>query len=242
MWGAIIKAIDHQMDRNAKGMRSGIEVAGGQTHGAAGGASTTSSGSSGNVPQNTAAQSESMNTDAADDTNPVATAAANDQAGGDSGTLGIAEKDDNGGDSSSLGDIGSLAGEGGDEGGEGLEGAADMISDERLKAKRCAATSIKNWHNKGKLLSDASAKSAESVSEKKSGYEKYAEVANKASDGLANAGKAAIAVSQGKGVESLDTNTKKSEDKSQLASDMEDKIKSKKKDLADEAQSSVEAK
>lgn len=242
MWGAIIKAIDHQMDRNAKGMRSGIEVAGGQTHGAAGGASTTSSGSSGNVPQPMSSQTEAVTTD--NEEQQVAPPSG--ESGGDSGTLGIAEKDDNGGGSSSLGDIGSLAGEGGDEGGdeggEGLEGAADMMSDERLKAKRCAATSIKNWHNKGKLLSDASAKSAESVSEKKSGYERYAEVANKASEGLANAGKAAIAVSQGKGVESLDTNTKKSEDKSQLASDMEDKIKSKKKDLADEAQSSVEAK
>lgn len=143
MWGAIVQAIDHAMERTQKGFRGGIDVANSQHGGAA---SVKNSDVTASKPSETKDITEEE--DKASTEQSSAGSATGAMKGGAGNILGGAGDDNKGG----LSAIG---------GGE----ISSIISDERLKARELANSVKQKWH--GKVLSDENAKNSRNVSSAK---------------------------------------------------------------------------
>lgn len=170
MFGAIVQAIDHAMERTQKGFRGGIDVANSQHGGAA---SVKNSDVTASKPSETKDITEEE-----------------DKASTEQSSAGSATGAMKGGAESGAGNI--LGGAGDDnKGGLSAIGGGEIssiISDERLKARELANSVKQKWH--GKVLSDENAKNSRNVSSAK----RY--LAN-ASNSVAEAGRIATGQSSG---------------------------------------------
>lgn len=168
MFGAIVQAIDHAMERTQKGFRGGIDVANSQHGGAA---SVKNSDVTASKPSE--AKDVTEEEDKASTEQSSAGSATGAMKGGvESGAgniLGGAGDDNKGGLSAIGGEISSI------------------ISDERLKARKLANSVKQKWH--GKVLSDENAKNSRNVSAKR--------YATNASNSVAEAGRIATGQSSG---------------------------------------------
>lgn len=139
MFGAIVQAIDHAMERTQKGFRGGIDVANSQHGGAA---SVKNSDVTASKPSETKDITEEE-----------------DKASTEQSSAGSATGAMKGG-------AGGILGGGADAGGEGVGGEiSSIVSDERLKARELANSVKQKWH--GKVLSDENAKNSRNVSSAK---------------------------------------------------------------------------
>ena len=174
MWGAIIQAIDHAMERTQKGMSAGIDVANSQ-HGGAAGSATTS-----NEQIDTSKTGENIKS--------VTSEAAKQELGAKAKVGGSAESGASEGVDATKGS-GAAKGSGATKGSGALPEGSGALPEGITSAA-------------GSILSDEKAKEAKSISAKTaatntvSGWKKARNYGTNVSKGFANAG--AVATGQGK--------------------------------------------
>lgn len=168
MFGAIVQAIDHAMERTQKGFRGGIDVANSQHGGAASVKNSDVTASKPSEAKDVTEEEDKASTEQSS----AGSATGAMKGGAESGAgniLGGAADDNKGGLSAIGGEISSI------------------ISDERLKARELANSVKQKWH--GKVLSDENAKNSRNVSAKR--------YLTNASNSVAEAGRIATGQSSG---------------------------------------------